>query len=139
VTAMYGAEKLWRVPKTRAHRASSLFEQRLEWDAFCHCHATRADFQRQIRMSKPSFDKLLLLLRHNLMVDAIEARCRGGAILPELCLYCCLRYCAGGSSNSDIKYFIGISTSLLYRVVWRCIDAINVPNCLLISQKQLMK
>lgn len=123
-TAMYGAEKLWRVPNTRAQRAPSLFEQRLEWDAFCHRHATRADFQRHIRMSKLSFDKLLLLIRHDLMVDAIKARCRGGAILPELCLYCCLRYCAGGS-YSDIKYFIGISTSSFYRVVWRCIDAIN--------------
>ena len=121
--ATYG-EELLRDPTTRTRRAPSLFEQRLEWDAFCDRHATRADFQRHIRMSKTSFDKLLALIRHDLMVDDIKARSRGGAILPELCLYCCLRYCAGGS-YSDVKYFIGISTSSFYRVVWKCIDAIN--------------
>ena len=115
-------EALNRVPT--AYHAPSLFEQRLEWDAFCDRHATRADFYRQIRMSKASFDKLLLFIRRDLVVDDIRARSWGGAILPELCLYCCLRYCAGGS-YSNIKFFIGISTSSFYCAVWRCIDAIN--------------
>ena len=49
---------------------------------------------------------------------------RGGAIVPELCLYACLRYLAGGS-YSDIKFLTGTSVPSLYRVVWKCIDAIN--------------
>ena len=65
-------EALNRVPTT--HRAPSLLEQRLEWDAFCDRHATRADFQRHIRMSKASFDKLLLFTRRDLVVDDIRAR-----------------------------------------------------------------
>ena len=65
-------EALNRVPTT--HRAPSLLEQRLEWDAFCDRHATQADFQRHIRISKASFDKLLLFIRHDLVVDDIRAR-----------------------------------------------------------------
>ena len=57
---------------------------------------------------------------------------RGGAILPELCLYACLRYLAGGS-YSDIKFFTGISVPSLYRVIWKCIDAINACDELAIS------
>ena len=50
---------------------------------------------------------------------------RGGAIIPELCLHACsLRYLAGGS-YSDIKFFTGMSVPSFYRVVWKCIDAIN--------------
>jgi hypothetical protein len=52
------------------------------------------------------------------------ASLRGGTILPELCLYARLRYLAGGS-YSDIQYFTGISVPSLYRVIWKCIDAIN--------------
>ena len=75
-------------------------------------------------MSKASFDKLLLFIRRDLLVDDIRARSRGGAILNKLCLYSCLRYCAWGS-YSFIKYFIGTSTSSFYCVVWRDIDVIN--------------
>ena len=108
----------------RHKRAPSIFDQRLLWDDFCRRHGSTRGFQRHIRMSKASFDKLLSFIRHDLEVDASRARCRGGIILPELCLYCTLRYCAGGS-YSDIKYFTGISTASFYRVVWKCIDAIN--------------
>lgn len=110
--------------RTTRRRTPSFFDQRLLWEAFCDRHGARADFKRHMRMSKASFDKLLSLIRCDLEVDENKARSRGGAILPELRLYCCLRFCAGGS-YSDIKFFIGISTASFYRVVWICIDAIN--------------
>ena len=58
------------------------------------------------------------------MVDTTMAGLRGGAIGPDISLYACLRYVAGGS-YSDIRFFTGISTASLYRVIWKCIDAIN--------------
>ncbi len=70
-------------------------------------------FKDTSRMSKTSFDKLLLFIRRDLEVDASRARCCGGIILPELCLYCTLQYCAGGL-YSDIKNFTSISTASFY-------------------------
>ena len=49
----------------------------------------------------------------------------GSAILPEVCLYACLRYLAGGL-YLDIKYFAGVSDASLFSAVWKCIDSINV-------------
>ncbi len=66
-------EALKRVPTT--HHAPSLFEQRLEWDAFCDRHATRVDFQTEAHLDvKASFDKLLSFIRRDLVVDDIKAR-----------------------------------------------------------------
>ena len=95
-------------------------------------HAGRPDLKRHLRMSHNSFRRLLSFLRDKLEVDNRMGSLRGGAILPELCLYACLRYLAGGS-YSDIKYFTGMSVPSLYRVIWKCIDAINVCNELAIK------
>lgn len=108
----------------RKQRPPSLFEQRLVWGTFCSRHSGRADFTRHIRMSHDSFNKLLSVLQQDLTVDREMAKLRGGAILPEVCLYVCLRYLAGGS-YSDIKYFTGISSASFYRVLWKTIRAIN--------------
>jgi len=105
-------------------RSPSMFDQRLQWEAFWTKHAGRPDLRRHLRMSDSSFLRLLSLFRDKLEVDRQMGSRRGGAILPELCLYACLRYLAGGS-YSDIKFFTGISVASLYRVVWKCIDAIN--------------
>jgi hypothetical protein len=75
-------------------------------------------------MSEDSFLRLLSLVREKLEIDRHMGSRRGGPILPELCLYACLRYLAGGS-YLDIKFFTGMSVASLYRVVWKCIDAIN--------------
>jgi hypothetical protein len=85
-------------------RSPSLFEQRLQWDFFCTRYGHRAEFKRHMRMTFASFNKLLSCLRPQLQVDNERANSRGGAILPELCLYICLRYLAGGS-YSDIPFF----------------------------------
>jgi hypothetical protein len=102
----------------------ALFDQRLDWDVFCSKHAGRQDFKRHLRMSERSFNKLLGFIKDHTMVDTTMAGLRGGAIGPEISLYACLRYVAGGS-YSDIRFFTGISTASLYRVIWKCIDAIN--------------
>ena len=111
-------------PRRKTRRSPSMFDQRLQWESFIMKHAGRQDLKRHLQMSHTSFNQLLSFLRDKLEVDNRMASLRGGAILPELCLYACLRYLAGGS-YSDIKYFTGISVPSLYRIIWKCIDAIN--------------
>jgi hypothetical protein len=57
-------------------------------------------------------------------VNQHRANQRGGAILPEICLYVCIRFLAGGS-YSDIRFFTGLSATLFYQVVWKTFHAIN--------------
>ena len=115
-------------------RSPSLFDQRLAWDSFCSRHGLRSDFVRHIRMSHDSFTRLLSVVRKDLEVDTEMAELRGGAILPEICLYVCLRYLAGGS-YSDIKFFTGISVASFYRVLWKTIGAINKSTSDILSIK----
>lgn len=74
-------------------------------------------------MHQDSFDKLLALIRNNLLVDEAQAAHRGGVILPELQLYCALRY-FGGARHSDLFYFCGISRAAFHYVLWRVVFAI---------------
>ena len=74
-------------------------------------------------MQKDSFEKLLSYIRHDLIVNEVMAKPRGGAIIPELCLFCTLRWLAGGS-YLDICDIVGISKASFYRVVWKTICAI---------------
>jgi hypothetical protein len=48
---------------------------------------------------------------------------RGGAIIPELCLYCTIRWLAGGS-YTDIFFYCGISKTSFYRIVWKTINSL---------------
>jgi hypothetical protein len=104
-------------------RNKSLIEQRMLWKDYCGRHHQRGTLMRRLRMRKHSFDKLVVLLAKDLVVDAVAAHKRGGAIIPEICLYCTLRYLAGGS-YLDISDIAGISQSSLYRVIWKTITAI---------------
>jgi hypothetical protein len=108
----------------KKRRSPAMFDQRLQWEAFWTKHAGRPDLRRHLRMSEDSFLRLLSFVRDKLEVNNRMGSLRGGAILPELCLYACLRYLAGGS-YSDIKFSTGISVPSRYRVIWKCIDAIN--------------
>lgn len=74
-------------------------------------------------MSKASFDRLLSFLYHDLLVNEQMARIRGGTIVPELCLFCTIRWLAGGS-YLDIIDIAGISKPSFYRVIWKTIVAI---------------
>jgi len=97
-------------------RSPSLFEQRIMWEKIIERHAGRFPFKRHLRMEVESFNRLLSMIRPSLEVDEVQAARRGGAILPEICLYCTIRWLAGGN-YSDIYMFAGISTAvLLYRM-----------------------
>jgi DDE superfamily endonuclease len=106
-----------------AERNGALYEQRLAWEEYANFHVAQGTFDRRLRMSKASFDKLLALIRESLTVNDKQANLRGGSIIPELCLYCTLRWLAGGS-YLDITDICGISKSSFYRVVWKTITAI---------------
>jgi len=87
-------------------KTPSLFEQRLNWNEIVRKHGARQAFRRHLRMSTASFDKLLSYIKADLEVNERMASLRGGAILPEIKLYCTLRWLAGGS-YSDIYMFAG--------------------------------
>jgi hypothetical protein len=74
-------------------------------------------------MSYESFSKLLGLLEEDLKVNEEMAWLRGGVIIPELCLYCTIRWLAGGS-YTDILFYCGISKTSFYWIVWRTIDSL---------------
>lgn len=78
---------LWFV---KEERAPPLFTQRLNWDEFVGIHGDRRDFRRHMRMSLSSFNKLLSYIKEDLQNDEDMAARRGGPILPELQLYCCI-------------------------------------------------
>jgi DDE superfamily endonuclease len=104
-------------------RKSPLYDQRLAWKEYSERHHQRGTFARRLRMKKESFEKLVGLIEEDLLVDEACANLRGGAIIPELCVYCTLRYLAGGS-YLDVSDVAGISQASFYRVVWKTITAI---------------
>jgi hypothetical protein len=91
-------------PRTRN---PSLFDQRLLWVDFEEKFRYRHDIRSHLRMSHTSFHKLLAWIYNDLTVNERMANLRGGAILPELCLYSTIRYLSGGS-YLDIKFFTGV-------------------------------
>ena len=103
-------------------RRCSTFDQRLCWSTFVSNHGGRTELKRHLCMSLTSFEKLLSFIRQSLEVDSAMAQLRGGVIIPEIALYCTLRYIAGGS-YTDI-FFVGISKASFYRVVWKTMYAI---------------
>ena len=74
-------------------------------------------------MSYGSFEKLLSYICADLEVDHHMATLHGGAIMPEVCLFCTLHWLAGGT-YLDIYDITGISKMSFYRVVWKTIMAI---------------
>jgi hypothetical protein len=104
-------------------RAKSVFDQRLDWKAFQTRHGKRQFFRRHLRMKKSSFKKLVSYIRDDIQPNEMMAELRGGAIIPEIRLYCTLRWLAGGS-YSDILIQVGISKPSFYRVAWITIKAI---------------
>ena len=75
------------------------------------------ELKQHLHMSLTSFEKLLSFIRKSLEVDSAMAQLRGGVIIPEIALYCTLRYLASGS-YTDI-FFVGISKPSFYCVVWK--------------------
>ena len=127
VLLYFAAFLVWK--KIPRRRNSSPFAQRLYWQQYSDFHTECGTFKRRLRMSKSSFNKLLGMIRHKLEVNQKRAKSRGGAIIPELCLYCTLRYLAGGS-YLDICDIAGISRSSFYRVIWKTMRVINQTGAL---------
>jgi hypothetical protein len=87
-------------------RATSVFDQRLEWDKFMEKHGKRDFFKRHLRMRPKSFKKLISFIKDDIQPNERMAEMRGGAIIPEIRLYCTIRWLAGGS-YSDIMIHSG--------------------------------
>ena len=87
----------------------------------------RPEFHRLLRMDIESFYVLLSFIHDSIQVDEAHGASRGGMIIPELCLYCTLRYLAG-ASYLDVSVFAGISTASFYRIVHKTIHAINLTD-----------
>jgi hypothetical protein len=107
-------------------RDPSVFDQRLMWADYVKRHTKRKRniaFTRRLRMELKSFNKLLELIREDLEVNQRMAALRGKAIIPELCLFCTVRWLAGGS-YLDIVDITGISVPSFYRIVWKTCEAI---------------
>jgi hypothetical protein len=106
-----------------AERNISIVEQRLVWDNFVGKYGGRHDFERSIRMKLSSFKLLLSYVHQELLVDDVQASRRGVPIIPELCLFCTIRYLSGGS-YLDIRFMTGISVPSVYRIIWKTMLAI---------------
>ena len=111
------------------HRDSSEFQQRLDWGKLMRTHGNRRDFQRHLPMSRKSFEKLLSYVKDDLLDDDKMASLRGGSIIPEIRLYCTLRWLAGGS-YLDILLFTGMCFD--YDYIFYLHFNTNLPNVVLL-------
>ena len=105
-------------------RVKTPHQQRLTWDKFILDYQNKPLLRRHLRMTYSSFCRLVERIRPLIEVDDDMASLRGGKIIPEIHLYCTLRYLAGGS-YSDICIFCGISVTSFYAVLRRTMNAIN--------------
>jgi hypothetical protein len=106
-------------------RNISIPKQKLIWEDYISTFADEPLYiKRHLRMSLSSFYKLLDIIRAKLEVDIAKAEGKGGPILPELSLFCTLRWLAGGS-YLDIYAITNVSIASFYRVVYRTLHAIN--------------
>jgi DDE superfamily endonuclease len=108
-------------------RNAPLYIQKLKWKDYIIKFNNHPQFiQQHLRMPLSSFYKLLSYIKEGLVVDESKAIGRSGAILPELCLFCTLRWLAGGS-YLDIFTITGVSIASFYRVIYRTLRLI--VNC----------
>lgn len=110
------------VLNVRESREPSVLDQRRSWNEYVEKHKNDRMFHRNLRMSLESFNKLLGLIRGDLEINTTMAALCGGAIIPEVCLFCTLRWLAGGS-YIDVHDLMGVSRASFFRVVWKTIKA----------------
>ena len=77
---------------------------RINWNEHVEMlhHTGELEFQRRYHMTEESFNKLVEMLREDLMIDIVQSmRASGGnpPILPELVVACGLRSLGGGKEN----------------------------------------
>jgi DDE superfamily endonuclease len=100
---------------------------RRNWDDYWIYAMNDPSFEREIRMRRDSFVRLLSYVENDLLVDVGMANRRGGPISPALCLYMTIRYLTGDSYTSN-AIFAGISPSSFYACLNKTMKAIcNCP------------
>jgi hypothetical protein len=106
------------IADTPLTRNPSIARQKLRWQDYVDKFVDHPTFiRRHLRMPLSSFYKLLSYIKEGLSVNNTKANNGGGVILPEICLFCTLRWLAGGS-YLDIFALTGVSIPSFYRVVY---------------------
>jgi hypothetical protein len=99
----------------------------LDWEQYWCDSLNDPSFERDIRMKRESFIKLVKLICDDVSVNREMAKRRGGDVSPELCLYLTIRYLSGGHYR-DIVRFVGISPATFYYCLEKTMLAIiNCP------------
>jgi DDE superfamily endonuclease len=112
------------ISSTGTPRNPPLFIQKLKWQDYINKFNNNVHFIKcHLRMTLKSFYKLLSYIKDGLLVDEHRASCRGGAILPKICLFCTLQWLAGGS-YLDIFTLTGVSIASFYRIVCKTLRLI---------------
>ena len=77
-----------------AHREPAEFVQKLVWEKFLAMHAHERYLWHYLQMGLHFFNILLNKLGDSIRVDNEKASGQGGAIIPEICLFCMLHWMA---------------------------------------------
>ena len=111
--------------ESKKNRQKNPFQPKLSWRCYVNNYACNDRFvKRHLRMSIKSFDKLLSLIRADIVSNNVRGESHGGIIIPEIQLFCCLRWLAGGS-YLDVLCLTRISQASFYRISYNVIEAIN--------------
>lgn len=129
LSAMATAKSPLDEPIVKETREQLVVYERLRWEEYLAQHRHNPTIEYHLTMKVKSFHKLASKIWQHLVVDEEMAALRGGAITPEICLYCTLRYLACGK-YSDIALYAGISETAFYNVVHRTMYAINAEDSL---------
>lgn len=119
-------------------RLDSVHYPRLDLRAWFWQRRNDPTLETELRMTRTSFEKLCNLIMKDLVVNEAMANLRGGAILPEACLYMTLRFLAGGAA-SDIKNHCGVSKEAFYLCRLKTLHAIFDCDALAIHFPQTEK
>jgi hypothetical protein len=117
---------------SKIKRQPSFFPTCLNWSNFTARFGQHALLERHIRMSLPSFTKLLSYVNDDLTVNTAMANLSGDPITPDVCLYSTIRWLAG-TSYSDVVYMVGISKASFFHIIHKTLTALNASSQLQIK------
>lgn len=105
--------------------ASCILCRRLNWNVHKETLVLEGQFERCYRMKAASFNRLLSLIRHDLVRDEVQSRHRTGTepISPENMLQMTISWLAGSSYHTT-RCLGGASTSGFYALIHDVMDAI---------------
>ena len=89
-----------------------------QWDQI-----RQKDWNRQMRMPPETFQKLVNMIRPELMKDRAQSNRRNGHICPETRLAICIAI-SMGASYLQTKQIFGVGRSTMYTIFWDTILAI---------------